>query len=1040
MNTGGSFLYVDAENFYSNIRSLTVSNSDFSDITTASSLIVSTSYFGSWKVEIDIRRCAFLNIDLGSILVTKNGHIVNMEDVAITTKQLVHDVLETDESYLISLFAFSGGDEVNIRNMTLHYLYDLDANCQKQSDRHYGHILFYYIWCYAPIQLIQNIGTLTVDSLTVSNNIQYHKVQTYLKNNNYLCGTGRNNLFAIKELCEFTYTHGIDYAMIYNEGELTLNHLNLHGTGIHFQIIRNKGNTFLDHAITNYEYYYDKEQTTCAPDNAYCQYDTYTLNTAVYIRNDGNNICGGELQINNSYIYGAQFQAIYLTGGTNYIENTWIKQSRLAISASPDVSYLFIDNVKFVNVGSYYKSWAAIAQSIGMPPPLMLSAQQSVIQNCLFSFYDPWGFIMNSPRAWSLFFSSTLDPDQEDYQMTLVNNTFELNTDSNFATMDYVVLLKTLFASTMDEYKESLNDGLGSFLDAFDGSDLFFPTGLIFLDQFTTVRMIGNTFYGNDLDPTAAFISINNGHHLNCMSSNIIYGYSLQLVSGIVTSCYRDALTDIINKTNDTCWRGGLGHLDASSHSDIIDQFVATKANINQNIPLISIASSQSVFAAEGVSFALNTSNQTYQSAYTAIDVSAGHLLMFDVVLDEYLDISYANHCAIHCFEVINDTNASLILSQIYGSCTTGIAMNHSLSLLSDSQSLHVSHWSAASIQLTSTEQYYAGGKLYINYSIVDALGHIITDYDQQIQIALSSDVLNLHLIIIIESNGDCSICEQGIYIQTASIEHVGSNYTIHTSISNDELTVNDLTFGVIPCPSGFGRSGAAQQCEICTNGYFSLYPTIHECVECAAHNDFDLDAIACNGANKISIHYNYWIDIENYTMISGLCPPFRCCQNRNGCNYFESFTLCSAGRDPSSHLCSECLPGYTELIASVSCGICQRDYTERLLLPLLLAVLITFSIVFSTSAKVTHAPNAPRRYNSVVVIHDETELEIGGKATDPNAGATLKKKGNTKMKDLMVVFTIMMFNPIAYYFQSMSYVIAHSQGLSLSIYLASFV
>eukprot|EP01084_Bolivina_argentea_P030258 56096_1 len=84
-NVIGTFVYINAGNFYSNVRDIDIINCVFDNIITSYSLIKSFSNFGGWKVSLNMKSVQFLNINLGSILVTQNGHYIIMEYISITT-------------------------------------------------------------------------------------------------------------------------------------------------------------------------------------------------------------------------------------------------------------------------------------------------------------------------------------------------------------------------------------------------------------------------------------------------------------------------------------------------------------------------------------------------------------------------------------------------------------------------------------------------------------------------------------------------------------------------------------------------------------------------------------------------------------------------------------------------------------------------------------------------------------------------------------------------------------------------------------------
>ena len=163
--------------------------------------------------------------------------------------------------------------------------------------------------------------------------------------------------------------------------------------------------------------------------------------------------------------------------------------------------------------------------------------------------------------------------------------------------------------------------------------------------------------------------------------------------------------------------------------------------------------------------------------------------------------------------------------------------------------------------------------------------------------------------------------------------------------VVNSEYSINNITFIVNECPSGYGLSGKAKQCELCVSGYYSLLNTTEKCIKC----NNKLESVVCNGNNELIINTHFWISIykfsKNYetyfdlntksskSIVVAQCPPNYCCQSNEGCNYYsewvnnsESTQLCAFGRDPTVALCGKCLNGYSEVFQSVTCQLSGND------------------------------------------------------------------------------------------------------------------
>eukprot|EP01083_Nonionella_stella_P274686 932563_1 len=1007
-----TFILFSGQNIHSNIRLLSIHNTSFIDVDSYKTLIKSSAFLETATVAIYIESCGFLYINAGAILVAKGSHSITMKDVSITTDQSVQNV-EYDD--LLSLFLFDTNVNADIMNITLKYLNQL-RGCVLGFKPGYSPVgdMYTYV-CHDPIQLMTSRGVTHVDTFVVSNDIQYDTKYTHYPK----CSSGYN-------YCEFYFNSILydgDYGLIHNYGELTIHNFEIQGTGIYSQLIKNKGFVLINNTQSRYDYYHD-------------EFDPYTLNIHTYFRNDGDVLCGGSLRIHNSYIYGTSLYAIISSGRELFVQDTLIKRCKLALYTLPQSTSLYVDNVQFIQVGAWYFSMSAILLSDEIGPAIFVTSQHSIIKNSYFSFYDAWGFIVSSVELFTALLFGSLDYTNNTYHTALINNTFELTTDGGIFTVDWLLgaveLYRRITGVTDVRSAWSLSFGgqqsIKTYLSRFNTFDIaFLLNGLLTFDKFSTAELIGNTFHGNDAllqnltSIDIPFIYIDN-NNVNCMSSNTISGYALHLVSGNVTSCHRPSLIDIIHNSVG-CWDGGLGLLDDTyTQTDTMDQFIATDNNIAYNIPLISIVSPQSVYAAENISFSLNTTNEIRPDEYVLMNLTSGTVLLFDMIFDENMDI-YGSNCAVNCHQMINNTLNPQGIYQFYGVCGD-TALNESSSIL-NGRSGFKTHNSPHLIELTYDKEYYPGARLYIDHIIVDIHNNTITDYSHEITVKLFAEELSIDLEISIDGNGNCLKCKQGIYFQTIDIEDVGTNFTIATSVHNNELQINDIQFDVIGCPVMFGKTSASsQQCELCGTGYLSLQSTIDECIRCADIINFKEESMSCAGKNDITVNHNYWVNIDIrddgnntiYSMISSACPPNMCCQNTNGCNYIHSESSCIEGRDSNSYLCSKCKDKLSEMIGTVKCGTCDKNSVEMILILLGISVIITAFFIFESSKVIDTHHDATRTTTN---IYDD--------------------KYENKESFVLVMKT-MVLKPLLLYFQAVSYIITHSEGVSVSTSIASFV
>eukprot|EP01083_Nonionella_stella_P100904 285242_1 len=1000
-HSSGPFIDIFANNIVSDIREITIHNTIFENTNTASALITSSSFLKNWRVTMNIISCVFLNIDFGTILITDNLHSVLISNVYITTSQLIKDLVDINaERSSLSLFTF-GDDDVLIQNVTLKYLYDVNSNCRSSNNRTYanGAVTSSQYHCLVPVQFLQNEGTVNLTDFTVLNDIEYNTIHQ-----KYSCG--------IPHLCEILYEgEELDHALITNEGLLMITNFYIRGTGIHYQLLLNKGNAFIDNAVSDYAYYHD-------------EFDQFTLNNHILFRNDGHSIFGGVLEVRNSFLYGASYVAVNLVKGSASIIDTIIQKSQTAVVASPDVVSLFIDNVQFRDIGAYYTSYMSIFLAAIVAPPLFISAQQTIIQHSSFSFFDGHGMIICSPEAWAIMFSFDISlSDESVYDITLINNSFELNTTQVIVSIQEAQFFLNVIQEELDTVEQIaiVTQRLESL--RFDAEALFQFGCLICIHAHTTAHVIANRFYGNVLSDTTPFIAIDDAPHTSCLSGNIIYGYALRLYSGTVTSCYRREMTNFITSS---CWTGSLG--DATNTyintSNMTDYYIATQSDVS----LISVESTQSVFAAERISFVLEGVDDQNTNKYNAINVSSGKVFIFDVDLNQMMDISYHSNCDIACFQTLDDSDSenSYTLLQTNLDCRDNVSEHNELFLMSDTTARTFNnHWSAHSIDLQPADVYYPGGELYLNYSIYDAFGNQINDYDQEITITLHSHPWELNLQTTVSIlNGDCWMCNQGIHIQNVYTKDVGSTFVINAAISSDELQVNALSFTVDACPSGYGASGIQgyEQCVLCAALYLSALPTTNECFPCTNVDPYSggtSSGFYCPGGNATIINHNVWLSAvhntefvsldehhitANDTIYTSQCPPKQCCQLVGGCSLVDPThvqSLCAANRDVTVPLCGQCIKGQYELLGTASCGDCSDTSNLMYLIPISIATLLLVIILIYDSQHID-----PKEYSA----------------------AELNYKKLVR-KDEIQCLSIMITKIFMYYYQSLSQIL-YSKGI----------
>ena len=164
---------------------------------------------------------------------------------------------------------------------------------------------------------------------------------------------------------------------------------------------------------------------------------------------------------------------------------------------------------------------------------------------------------------------------------------------------------------------------------------------------------------------------------------------------------------------------------------------------------------------------------------------------------------------------------------------------------------------------------------------------------------------------------------------------------------------------------------------------------------------------------NNIFIEYNHWvrlteIDNESPQIVSSSCPNDYCCPTPNGCYYNEA--KCALNRDANIPLCGGCLPGYSEVFGSVNCRLCNEDKYEYLAFGLLIGFIYAICMLF------------------IVEYNGENQCE----PTPVVALENSKFSFHTLiLYDSIQALFISLFRPIAYFYQSIGYLLANSIGLA---------
>eukprot|EP01084_Bolivina_argentea_P268864 456808_1 len=348
------------------------------------------------------------------------------------------------------------------------------------------------------------------------------------------------------------------------------------------------------------------------------------------------------------------------------------------------------------------------------------------------------------------------------------------------------------------------------------------------------------------------------------------------------------------------------------------------------------------------------------------------NLLMVNIAIHSFNKtklLYYHSICDVLCNQMMNYT----IITQIKMVCDTqwitwdqpGLYRNDKWTgnLLDWNGTEQVTHSSAhrlAFIPLRG-DYYYPGEFLLFEYMVMDKFGNKIDDYNHAVTLTAYIENKGYSEQIIIDEEGHCQICDDGIYVPSITLKEVGNVIQYHLKDTENVLLISDVNIVVVKCPTGYG-SDTGSHCTKCPENFYKLTPdTITPCKHCQT----DVKGIECKGSDKVVVSQHYWIAVQNVTnvsmnirnvfaddatIISSGCPYNQCCQLKDGCNYLTNISsLCAPNRNYSVALCAVCLFGFSESPTSTSCVKCDAGISyEWLLCIFALSTIVSMYLVLS--------------------------------------------------------------------------------------------
>eukprot|EP01084_Bolivina_argentea_P287942 494129_1 len=1035
-----------------------ITNSTFDNIFLFDTIFYHNPYTLGGSTNFIISNCDFFNLNLGSILHVGDGKLfITLSDINITTPQTIQNFIATKQSFGIidtiddySLFIFESKiDIINIRDVNIEYLYGhyLSQNCNSDDriewaitwgliEKHYMRkdldFIYFIFHCAIPIQFMHTLGTVDITYLSVSNDITDILVEEYkqfiIDEIQSLPGHIKDTIYI-----NLQYLFEENTGFIYNDGgELSIEYFYVYGIGVHDYIIFNpNGDLSINQMIAKPETY-----CTVTP----CTYDRDALQIGTWVRfSAGDSKCSSdEFRITNSYLYGSADQSIIVGSGYGYLHNITVDTAGMGIGADADCVYLEIISSQFIDIGPYYSASRYFLNAYDdILSPFVLLSSELFIKDTIFSYIAPYQFNFFGTERW---FNIVAESDTT-RRITLINNIFEIN-DQNVV-RPYPTNHSMHYLDEIDWERAAVDE---NYTVEIDLNKYFLLNGTMEIKDDVDITMINNEFRINEnnlyvnettlTDIDIPWIYINNTDGLICMSGNQFTNKAIHIYNGNVTSCVKPELLQYFD-VEDCNSYGTFGSSVINNNHGQPNVF-----NINDNnVESIIIAEANSYIGLDNnIIHIKNTFNHT-----DLLHIMNGNYLFVDTIINSssHHDIKINEHCDVNCYSIVN--NDFNLISTLHVMCeNTSDTFNNTVSIHEISEVQYKSHWSPYLIKIVphNNGSYVPGEALSLNYSIYDEYNNIIDVVNQEFILNFKSTNPE-HLIssfqLVINSDGICTECRNGISFSAVTLDMVNQTYTFSGSVANNFANINDLlTITVKSCPSGYGASGTRGLCDACARGYVNLVPTEEPCYYC---NENEIDGITCPGLDSIIVDYNYWVMVYQFSkmdndvfasdyIVSSKCAGQYCCQLENGCDLMhDSEFLCAANRDFGTALCGQCLPGFSEVYGTTKCMRCDAYYVLRLLVPILYGLGWALFILITKTSKVKKSENLALESNdSKCNCNCTQKLKTLCCCCVSNEDGKQPKKDVLTRDKYLNSLEVMVSKIILYYYQSISYILTTSE------------
>ena len=333
----------------------------------------------------------------------------------------------------------------------------------------------------------------------------------------------------------------------------------------------------------------------------------------------------------------------------------------------------------------------------------------------------------------------------------------------------------------------------------------------------------------------------------NCLSGNTFTNNALYSDHTNITSCFRKGLIDCIDKNTIDCQNGIYGEIDPLLYHHVTNIFVS---NVSVHYKILH---------AEECNIALDNVNIIIILDTTTIVLSCfyGNIMLIDSYITDGYDISYDNeNCnllknnkllnnkqyipslLLYCEHMkdLDDRTERMVSSD---PSYTYYVDDFIESWDSNSSAVsYINHLSPIQLNLSvNSSYYYPGESLIFYYNILDKIGNKISINYISMFLMINIKTNLFSTTLQIEQDGSCQLCDDGLSINTISIEQdLGKELKIYYTIDNNMLFPADsyLSLYVVGCPIMYNPTDNNYTCIPCNTDYYNLYPNnIEYCKSC---------------------------------------------------------------------------------------------------------------------------------------------------------------------------------------------------------------